>query len=853
MKQPASRPLRLGAYLHLLVLGGLAVAQPVLDVTAKHAQLFVARGVQPVDLVIAVSMLLVGPGLVLGVVVGLCDKFGPAVKSAAHTGALALLVALISLPVLKTMGTAAFALALLVAAMFVWAYRRTAFVTTFLTYLSPALVVIPLAFFAHGAIRDVVTPPRPMGGPPPVVAPNAPPVVVMVLDELPLVALMDERREIDPIRYPRLAELAQTATWFRNATTVYSRTRVALPALVTGRYPQANDSRLANATAHPENLFSWLGEAIDMGVVEGGTQLCPDRLNRRLVAGSQSWTERNLALWRDLGWVYLHIVTPPTWGHRLPNIDAGWKDFGVRADASGTARSRWFHEYLAELGPRQDFGLHFLHVLLPHSPYEYYPSGRRYNDRWTIPGWRHPSLGAEHWAEDADLITNNYQRLLLQTGYADRLVGELIDRLRSVGIFEKALVVVVADHGISFRPGSAKRGVPGEDPRGEIMPIPLLVKAPGQARGQIDDSNVELIDVAPTVADALGLSVPWPVDGQSLLDPNAVRRPTKRCGVRALDHEGGGMAVFGNWGEGLDRALAWQLETFGSGRTRPRGLFRFGRNRSLVGQRLDQLRVVTSLSRVMWSRSERYGVVDPAADEVPTHIHGWLGSERPARDWVIAINGVVAATTVAYQAADGRWGLSAVVPEDALQAGANRLDALWVDRRADGTVVLHHAQARTPDEHGRGAFAASSEVVFQLDRSAASLVAGPNTVLDLAHQDGVGLRAFSGDPYISFDLPDCCDGIRQLVAMIEIEIPAATELALFFQTQDVLRFGFEQARRRNLTAGRHRLHIVIDHDRLNGRLRLDPGQISGTYLIRALEIRAGRSSVAGESSNQAGC
>ncbi len=849
MNPNAPRSSRSGALHHLLVLGAFAVAQPVLDLTGSNAQLFVARAMQPSDLVLLVAGLLMGPGAVLGVLVVIARWIGPRIGTVVFDIALGLLVALVAVPLLKRL-PGPFGLTLLALGMVVGgtilAYRRVALVRTFLTFLAPALLVVPWAFFTGDGVRDVMAPPRPFVGPAPIVAPDAPPVVVLVLDELPLAALMDERREIDPIRYPRLAELAASATWFRNATTVYSRTRVALPSMLTGRYPEAHDRRLANATAHPENLFTWLGEGVEMGVVEGVTRLCPDRLNRRLVDGSQPWAGRNVALWRDLGWIYLHVVTPRPWVDRLPSVQDGWKDFGVQVDVTDAARPRMFRDYLDTLEFKRTFGLHFLHVLLPHNPYEYFPSGTRYNDRWTIPGWNHPTLGSDYWADDPALVANSYQRLLLQAGFADRLVGELMDRLRMLELFDQALIMVVADHGLSFRPGTAKRGAPGEDPRAEIMPIPFLVKAPGQDRGRIDDGNVELIDVVPTIADALGVTVPWPVDGQSLLDLDAPRRATKRCGVHRFEEGGGNIAVFDSEGHGveeaLDRIVAWQLETFGSGRTRPHGLYQFGRHGALVGQGLDQLRVHEAPDvRVVWSRPERYADVDRAADELPAHIHGWLGNEEPARHWAIAVNGVVHATTVAYQGADGRWGLSAVVPEHALVSGANRLDALWVEASEAGEVALHRASASGADDLARLAFDDTPEVVFRLDdpRHASLVTPGPDVVFELDDQGGARLRAASIDPRLEFEIPDCCGGRERLVVLVDIESPAETELMLFYQTDGKARFGVGQARRRTLPQGRHRFYMVIEDAGLNGRLRLDPGQHPGDYVIRTLEVRTG--------------
>src|SRR3712207_8878074 len=49
------------------------------------------------------------------------------------------------------------------------------------------------------------------------------------------------------------------------------------------------------------------------------------------------------------------------------------------------------------------------------------------------------------------------QRLLLQSTYTDRLIGQLLDRLRATGLWDRALLVVTADHGTGLDPGTRSR------------------------------------------------------------------------------------------------------------------------------------------------------------------------------------------------------------------------------------------------------------------------------------------------------------------------------------------------------------------------------------------------------------
>ena len=70
-------------------------------------------------------------------------------------------------------------------------------------------------------------------------------------------------------------------------------------------------------------------------------------------------------------------------------------------------------------------------------------AGRPAND--PIPGINRP-IGFH----DPDLTDHNHLRHLLQVGYVDRQLGLIMRRMRRTELFDRALLVVVADHGYSF-------------------------------------------------------------------------------------------------------------------------------------------------------------------------------------------------------------------------------------------------------------------------------------------------------------------------------------------------------------------------------------------------------------------
>jgi arylsulfatase A-like enzyme/Flp pilus assembly protein TadD len=113
---------------------------------------------------------------------------------------------------------------------------------------------------------------------------------------------------------------------------------------------------------------------------------------------------------------------------------------------------------------------------------------------------------------------------------ADAVVGQLLDALRKRGDYERAIVLVVSDHG----EGLSQHG---EEFHGillyrEALHVPVLLKLPGQRdAGTSVATPVGLVDLLPTLTGLVGLPSPSGLDGGSLLDP--VRRRTASPGLYA--------------------------------------------------------------------------------------------------------------------------------------------------------------------------------------------------------------------------------------------------------------------------------------------------------------------------------
>ena len=282
---PKSGPVRLGGVdliASCLTLYSVAVTLPLLDLLGRNPEFFVAHRIVGGDIaVMAVAVALVVPLLLCGVV-ALVDRVDHRAGLAVHGALLVILGGIIAVVVVKASPLDGLpwwvygAIAVAAGSGLLVAYRRSANFRWVLR-IGAAVPLVLLGLFLFGSRTSALVLPSEAPVTAAVEFPaDAPPIVMLVLDELPLASIIDGNGRIQSGPYPNLARLAGDGTWYRDATTVASHTTSAVPAILTGKV--APTDSVPTLADHPENLFTWAAGGYEMRVVEPVTLLCPSSL-----------------------------------------------------------------------------------------------------------------------------------------------------------------------------------------------------------------------------------------------------------------------------------------------------------------------------------------------------------------------------------------------------------------------------------------------------------------------------------------------------------------------------------------------------------------------------------------------
>lgn len=319
--------------------------------------------------------------------------------------------------------------------------------------------------------------------------PGPPPLVLITLDTTRRDALgvYGAPAGVTPV----LDELARQATVYDRA---YSTTSWTLPSHVsmfTGLYPSRHGAgvRRADLIEPDVTLAELLRDRGYFSAGFAGGTLCASRFG----------VGRGFQLYRD------------------PD------DFETRGDRL----TDYALAFLDEHGGSPPFFL-FVNYFDPHAPLQ---APEELKERMGVPElleaaagspiWQRIAEGREGWSRvlDGEAPVDDGLRDLAralyraEVAFMDRQIGRLLDELRRRGLYDEALIAVVADHGELLGEGGLFGHAARLDP--ELVEVPLVVKWPRQRAARRVPSLVTVADLFPTLLEAAGLEPPAS-DGLSL-------------------------------------------------------------------------------------------------------------------------------------------------------------------------------------------------------------------------------------------------------------------------------------------------------------------------------------------------
>jgi membrane protein insertase Oxa1/YidC/SpoIIIJ len=344
---------------------------------------------------------------------------------------------------------------------------------------------------------------------------NDTPVFVLVFDEFSGLTIQNADGVLDVSRFPGFAKIAKNADYFPNALTADYHTDISVPSIVSGTLRSDDRPGLAPG----ENLIE-LFQASGGGVQAVSSVLSADLMDEQVI---------NLySFASDIATLYLHIISHKDWiENKIGAIPSAWKGFGVFYEAAeseevvdqpATVRPRqlvilfdWLEKLAAESDNKQ---FNFLHIEYPHVPYVTTATGRTQQNSELL---RKLIVVGERLRAEQSIVNVSYHNYLQQASYAGILLERFIGVLKEAGLYDKSLIIVTADHGVSYNvEGFYRRDPLSSGSWKNIMSVPLIVKYPFQQKGRVDESYVTTLDIAPTIMDVTGIDPPWDLAGESL-------------------------------------------------------------------------------------------------------------------------------------------------------------------------------------------------------------------------------------------------------------------------------------------------------------------------------------------------
>jgi arylsulfatase A-like enzyme len=320
-------------------------------------------------------------------------------------------------------------------------------------------------------------------------APQAPPIpppknVVVVLIDTMRADHLQPYSAATRVKTPAVAALAAQGTVFESAQAPENWTKPSVASVLTGLYPASHGTKTGDAKLSDKALL--LSEVFKEAGYTTASFLANGYVSDKF-GFNQGWDN------------YTNYIREK----RNSNAENVYRD-----------AARWIEEH-----KKQPFFV-YVQTIDPHVPYDppeemiqlYHPEPYH---GVVSPRSTADQLGRAKLSPPKVVLNDDDRKYLeaLYDGevtYHDKYLGVFIDKLKRLGLYDKTLFVVTADHGEEFYDHQSYGH--GHSLYQELIHVPWILRYPGAAPRRISDT-VSTVDIAPTVLSAVGLQVPAVMEG----------------------------------------------------------------------------------------------------------------------------------------------------------------------------------------------------------------------------------------------------------------------------------------------------------------------------------------------------
>lgn len=671
-------------FLTYMALSTVAIAQPILDLYGNNTTVFSAAKLSRFEVSLFLLVVMFVPALLALFLDRLSRSFGPKVNEATRLVIISAFAFLLGFATARwahlDRNISAFGLATVFALVIPYAYDNYKSIREWSRWLSVVAVAV-----LGGAILQLQ----------PILLESSGPdsnarignkdvsVLQIVLDEFPLYALLDTDGAINEERFPGFAALADASTWYRNSVAVSNFTHQAVPAILTSTYPaQEGGPFLAQ---YPKNIFTVFAGETTVAGIEPVTSLCPRKVCGVDGPSNGVFDSKRFGYFvRDAGYVYGQRVLPKVMRKYVPSIEGTWGGFGAVADkfkdsfdvgalTQVDAISRGVSALVSDPKPR----VQVVHALVPHAPW-----------RLTADGRVAPLSSSISTAnpESEDGVRDAYQTFLHQLGAADSEILTVIKTLKAQNRWDSTLLIVTADHGISFIPTLPQRHTDfiETDQADDIFRIPTFVKYPMQSAGSISDCSVSNLDLLPTILDVTSTTTDWTFEGKSL----AGKCPEGR--ERKVVSATGESAVLSTGFESVLARSAHYATLVPNAGPMSR-VAAIGNSSSLIGEKVTGVEMATNVNGWTVKQKNMFKNVSmKRGSKVPSLITGVVSLKNgldEGTEGIVAIDGVAAGVIGELSGSEGEVPFTAVLDYSMLTEGKHTVELFLYDSNGVITKV----------------------------------------------------------------------------------------------------------------------------------------------------------------------